>query len=386
MKAIIHGRIVAENEILRGQVLLYDEQIRRIIPEAEFDPASAAEIFDAAGQYVSPGFINMHIHGCCGVDVMDDEDGALEIMCRAMAATGVTAFLPTTMTYDIPRINRSLQRIRQGMQSTAGSRILGAHVEGPFINATYKGAQAAQNIMTADFSLLAPYREVVKVITLAPECLSDLDFIRLCRDCGMIVSLGHSAANYEQAAAAFAAGASHVTHMFNAMGPLHHRNPGLLGAAMTLPVSCEIIADNIHVHPIVQQLVYRAKNRRDIILITDSMRACLLPDGESELGGQKVLVKNGKATLADGTIAGSVLTMNQAVKNFKDNTGASLAETVAMASANPARELGLPAGAIVPGKWADLVIFDKDITICRTIVNGQVVYDRLADGGLESLL
>ena len=184
--------------------------------------------------------------------------------------------------------------------------------------------------------------------------------------------MGHSAATYEEALGAIGAGASHITHLFNAMSGLHHRKPGLVGAALDSPATVELICDNIHVHPMLQRLVYQIKGPHKIILITDAMRAAGLGDGESELGGQKVFVHSGKATLADGTIAGSVLTMNMAVHNFLTNTGASLPEVINMVTLNPAKELGLSSslGSLEPGKYADLTIFDEAFQIKQTFVNG----------------
>lgn len=378
MKAIIHGKVIRENKIWENQVILYDDKITDVLPETEFSPEMADEIIDANGRYVSPGFINVHIHGCCGVDAMDDDDKALDKMREILPKTGVTAFLPTTMTYDFPKIYRSLDRIKRAMGKSGGAVVLGAHVEGPFISTTYKGAQAAKNIVQADFSLLEQYKGVMKIITLAPEKLMDYSFVEFCRQYGICVSMGHSEADYEQALAAIDAGVSHVTHLFNAMPPLHHRKPGIIGAVLDSDVNCELIADNVHVHPALQRMVYRSKAPEHIILITDSMRACMLPDGKSELGGQDVFVENQVARLADGTIAGSVLTMDQAIKRFWDNTGANLAEVVGMASANPAKELGIfdECGSIDIGKNADLVIFDQNLTVFTTMVKGKKVYTR----------
>lgn len=376
MKAIVHGKIIRENKIWENQVLLYDDKITALLPETEFSPAMAEEIIDANGRYVSPGFINVHIHGCCGVDAMDDDDTALDKMREILPKTGVTAFLPTTMTYDFPKIYRSLDRIKRAMGENGGAAVLGAHVEGPFISVKYKGAQAEKNIAQADFLCLEQYKDVMKIITLAPEKLADYTFVERCRQNGICVSIGHSDADYDQALAAIHAGISHVTHLFNAMPPLHHRKPGIIGAVLDSEVNCELIADNVHVHPALQRMVYRAKSPANIILVTDSMRACMLPDGKSELGGQDVFVENQVARLADGTIAGSVLTMDQAVKRFWENTGANIAEVVAMASSNPAKELGLfgERGSIDVGKNADFVIFDEDVAVFATIVKGEKIY------------
>ena len=386
MKAIVNGCLLVPGEDghfvgQRGLAVLYDERIEALVPQAELAAGeSGLEIVDAAGCYVAPGFLNIHIHGCGGADTMDDCAEALPCMQRLQARTGVTAFLPTTMTYDFPRIYRAFARIRTAMKGKfGGARILGCHMEGPFINAAHKGAQAAENIVSADFERLAPYQDILRIVTLAPEELKgDYRFIEACRRAGILVSIGHSSADYETACEAIRHGAGHITHLFNAMTGLHHRRPGIVGAALAGNAVCELIADNVHVHPAAQRIVYAAKRGQNIVLITDSMRACMQGDGVSELGGQKVFVKGQTATLADGTIAGSVLTMDRAVKNFAENTGAGLAAVVELVTRVPAEELGLAAdfGVLAPGRYADLVIFDEKVQIQRTIVGGKAVYEK----------
>lgn len=252
-------------------------------------------------------------------------------------------------------------------------------MEGPFISQAYKGAQKAENISAADFSWLEPYADVVKIITLAPETLKDRSFLEQCAAHHIIVSVGHSAASYEEVRSIMAdCPFYHITHLFNAMTPLHHRKPGIVGAALLDPhAHCELICDNLHVHPAAQELVYRMKGQDGIILITDSLRACLLADGESELGGQKVFVHHGEARLADGTLAGSIAPMNEVVHHFLENSKAPLHEVIAMATANPARDLGVfeQLGSLEPGKLADIVLVSPDdFQVKKTLIDGQVVY------------
>lgn len=379
MKAIINGIIILPDELVTGQVLMYDDKISQIIPRSEWHAGWCTDLINAQGGFVSPGFINEHIHGCAGCDTMDESPEALLTMSKALPATGVTAFVPTTMTYEQGRVEQVLAAVRNACTQAKGARILGAHMEGPFISTAYKGAQKDDNIVKPDFSWLAPYKDVIKIITLAPEVIPSHHFLRECEENGIILSFGHSGADYDQALEAMAGVEScHVSHLFNAMSPLHHRAPGLAGAALTQDdVHCELICDNIHVHPAMQKLVYKAKGRDGIILITDSMRACLLGDGESELGGQKVFVQNGQARLADGSLAGSVLTMDQAVMNFLGNTGASLPDTIAMATINPAKDLGVydRMGSLEAGKNADFTIFDETGKITYTVIGGETVFD-----------
>lgn len=383
MKAIINGRVLIPDrdghfKIMSEHAVLYNEKIEDILPMRRFCQQQTEEILDAEGSYIGPGFINMHIHGCAGFDVMDNSHEALKNIGKYQAETGVTAFLPTTMTYDFPRIYKALDCINDFVKNDdgKGAAVLGCHMEGPFINSERKGAQAAEDIVTADFAKIEKYKDVIRMITIAPEMLhDDCTFVEQCRKNNIIVSIGHSSADYDTAVKAIKEqGITHVTHLFNAMTPLHHRKPGIAGAAMDTNAYCELIADNVHVHPALQRMLYRAKDKDRIILITDSMRACMLGDGESELGGQKVFVKGQKAVLADKTIAGSVLTMDRAIANFAVNNNAGLPEVIELATKNPAQELGMydRIGSIEKGKQADIVVFGEDVRIKNVIIKGQL--------------
>ena len=410
--AILNGRLVSGDKIMEDCALLFSNTIIGIVSRETLDAAwrngkswqgKALTLTDACGHYVSPGFINLHIHGCAGADTMDAKEDTLTIMSRFLAQTGVTSFLPTTMTSDMPAIYKALGEIRNKMtvmtrrrdekHGTApddtimeeervrlpGAKVLGAYLEGPFINSEYKGAQKKDFIIPADFSCIKDFADVIKVVALAPETLGQgrlQAFLMRCKARNIIVSLGHSAATYDAAKKAVDAGASHVTHLCNAMTGLHHRTPGLLGAALDTDVTCELIADDLHVHPAVQRIIYRNKGAAELELITDSIRACGLPDGVSELGGQTVYVRNGEARLSDGTLAGSVATLNKAMAIFRKNTGATVPETVRMVTENQAQELGLfeKLGSMSPGASADITVFDEDFTIIRTFVDGREVY------------
>lgn len=386
MKAIINGRFIIPDEtghfaVEEGLALFFNEKIRAIRPAATVSAAEREELeacIDARGAYVSPGFLNVHIHGCVGADTMDDDPEAIRKMQLFQARTGVTAFLPTTMTYDFPTLGRAFRHVREAMAREEGARVLGCHMEGPFISPAKKGAQAEKNIAKADFAKIAPYQDIVKIITVAPEELHDGgQFIADCHAHGIVVSLGHTAADYATARQAIEEyGAKHITHLFNAMTGLHQRRPGVVGAALDTDANCELIVDNVHIHPAVQRIVYRLK-KDHLILITDSLRACGLDDGRpSELGGQKVFVKGTLATLEDGTIAGSVLCMNDGLRIFRENTGAPIEEVVTAVTKTPAKELGLygELGSLSAGKNADITIFDDALTIKHTIVAGRDAY------------
>ena len=267
----------------------------------------------------------------------------------------------------LEKIYRALERIRAGKNFSHGAKILGAHVEGPFISKKFKGAQSEENILPTDFTLFEKYLDVIKIMTVAPENLSIIPK-------NFILSIGHSAATYEIAMAAIARGAKNITHLFNAQTGLHHRKPGIVGAALDSNAIVELIADNVHVHPAAQRLVAKIKPRSEIILITDSFRACGVGEGISELGGQKVFVKGNRATLEDGTIAGSIAKMNEVLKNFCANTGFDVAAGVELITKNPAVNLNVfdRIGSLEIGKAADITLFDDDFNIIKTFVNGNL--------------
>lgn len=390
MQAIINGKIIVERDdgrftLLEHHVLLFDKSIIQLVPANYFAHSQVdGEIIDAAGLYVSPGFIDTHIHGCGGADTMDEDDTALSTMAKIKAQTGVTSFLPTTMTYDMPRVYRALDRIKAYMENDndkhIGAKIIGCHMEGPFINSKYKGAQAEKDIIPADFSLIEKYADIVKVITIAPELLSsDSDFIKSCNERGINVSLGHSAAGYEEATDALERGVNRFTHLFNGqMTGMHHRKPGAVGAAMDRDSFVELILDNIHVVPAMQRLAAKVKGLGQLVAITDSMRAAGLGDGESELGGQKVFVKDGKATLADGTIAGSVASMDTCVRNLAQSLNIPVWQAVECATMTVAKSIGMQneIGRLAEGLAADIVLFDDNVDIKMTIIDGITVYKK----------
>ncbi len=376
LKAIYNAKIITADRVLANHAVVYTDKIVAVIPADGLAAYALADRIDAGGLYLAPGFIDLHMHGCAGVDTMDDNESALAVMSRILPTTGVTAFLPTTMTMPLASITAALARIRSLMGHSPGAGILGCHLEGPFINPAYKGAQAEQHILAPDFGLFAGYADVIKIITLAPELPGSLAFIREAAEQNIVVAIGHSAASYEQALAAVAAGAAHITHTFNALAIPNHREPGVLGVITDSQVTCELIADNIHVHPAMQRLLFKLAGQARLLLITDAMRACLMPDGNYELGGQPVRVDKGTARLDNGAIAGSVVTLNQAVANFRQTSGLPLPAVIALVTSNPAGRLGLARqkGRLEPGFDADMVIFDENITPAVTTVGGKSVY------------
>ncbi len=345
-------------------------------------PPVDAPMWDLAGALLAPGLIDLHTHGALGADTMDATPEALERMARFYAAHGVTAFLATTMTAPQEEILAALGTIAAVRASgTGGAALLGAHIEGPYLDVERRGCHDPAQLRRAE---AAEYRRlfesgVVRLITLAPEYPEHEALIRYAVEKGAVVSLGHSRASYEVARRAVELGASQVTHLFNAMDALHHRAPGLVGAALTLEaLDCQLIADNIHIHPAVLRLVVQAKGVDRVILVTDAMSATGMPDGEYVLGNISVTVRGGAPRTADGTLAGSTLTMERAVANIMAATGLPLEAAWKMGSAVPARALGLGhrKGAIAVGMDADLVALDEAGGVRLTVVGGQIVFRR----------
>lgn len=379
MKAIINGKIIKKDAILENYVLIFDEKIEKIIPSKEFENISKnMEKIDAQGKYVSPGFLDLHIHGAGGKDTMDGDMEALGVISQTIASTGVTGFLATTMTMSREKINKALDAIQSMIKEPiTGARILGAHMEGPFINLKYKGAQNEEYVTEPQYDYIAGYEDIIRIITIAPEKDENFKFIKRVKETtNILLSIGHSDASYEIANEAVKYGVSRATHLFNAMNSLHHRKPGILGVVFNSHITCELIADKIHVHPALFGTLIHIKGKDKVILITDSIRAGCIKEGISELGGQKIIVKNNSARLEDGTLAGSVLTLNKAVQNIYENTDLTLFEAVALASYNPAKDIGLDEkkGSLEVGKDSDIILFDEDFCVSCTIVEGKTVY------------
>ena len=379
MKAIVGGKIILTDRIVEGAALLYTDVIRGIVP-ADQVPAEAT-VIDAAGGYVSPGLIDMHIHGYLGRDVCDGEEESIRTISRGLLEAGVTGYLPTTMTVDMAVIRRALEvcrALREESKTWQGSTILGVHAEGPFINESKKGAQDAAHIRKPDAAFVKEYADVIKTITLAPETdTADFAAIReITRDTDVVVSMGHTAADYATAMAGVDAGVRHVTHLFNAMTPLTHRAPGVVTAALKADVSCELIVDTYHVDAALYDLLWRLKGRR-LCFITDCLPAGGLPEGEYTLGGQKIVSKDNLCRLEDGTIAGSILRLNRGVWNAYTHSSIPLWECVNCGSLNPATVLGIAdrKGSLEVGMDADILITDEQFEVKQTIIGGVVQYE-----------
>lgn len=329
---------------------------------------------------IVPGLIDIQVNGAYGCDFTNDGSTVNKVGLR-LPETGVTAFMPTVITSDFASYPARLAQISEAMQAAqAGqARVLGVHLEGPYLSVKRKGAHPPEYIRPIDASEIRRWagHPAVRTVTLAVELEGALEAVRALREMGKIVSIGHSNATYEEAVAGFAAGANWATHLYNAQSPLLHREPGLMGAILVSQVPCGVIADGIHSHPAMVNLAWKAKGADGITLVTDCMAAMGMPPGHYMLGHYDTIVTPDSARLADGTLAGSILQMDQAVKNMMAFTGCSLAEAVYMASTTPARLLGLErAGALLPGYAADIAVLSAEVDVTHTFVAGKLAYQK----------
>lgn len=379
MKAFKDALVYVEGEGLKKTNLIFGERIGA----TEGEIGNAEVISLPEGAFVLPGFIDEHIHGAGGADAMDGTMSALKTIAETVAAEGTTGFLATTMTQSKENILKAMRAVKEYREAAPaeGARLLGVHLEGPFIAAAHKGAQPLEYVAKPDIKTFGEYNEAsgnaIKIVTLAPEEEGAEEFIAYLAASDIVPSIGHTGAKCADIRRAIKAGAKNVTHTYNAQSPLHHREIGTVGSALLFDeLNAELIADTIHVSVPAIQLLVKCKPAGRLTLITDAMRAKGLSDGESELGGQVVIVKGGEARLKDGTLAGSVLRMNRAVGNLVEKAGVPLLQAVDYATINPARTLGIDAeaGSIRAGKRADFAVLNDRFDVLYTIRGGRVVY------------
>ena len=354
MKAVVNGKIVLKNGVLENKVIVFDKKIIDICDEVPTN----CEIIDAKENYVCPGLIDIHIHGCKGFDAMDEDENAVEIISKGLAETGVTSFLPTTMTMSPERIYKAFDNIIKAKNKS---------IKGKYI---YKPS----------FDFIKDYTDIIKVISYSPEEDKDFEFTKqVKKETDIVLSICHSDASYSTGKEAKDLGVTNITHLFNGMTPLNHRNPGVVGLGLMSDMYCELIADKIHINKELFQFVINSKGKDKLVLITDSMRAGCMPDGEYDLGGQTVYVKDNYARIASGSLAGSVLTLNKAVYNFKENTNLNIYEAINLASLNPAKSIKVDykKGSLEIGKDADIAIFNENMDCLATIVEGDTIYNKI---------
>ena len=376
MKCIINGKLVLADKVLEGYAITFGERIEAIVPQTQINTADC-EVIDAEGKLVAPGLVDIHIHGYLGEDASDGSTDGLKKMAAGIAKNGVTSWCPTTMTIAMEEIKAAFDTARCVKAETEpyGAKILGINCEGPFVNPSKKGAQPEEFILPPDGDFIIDNADIVKLFTVAPEMEGGEECIKKVYEDGrVLVSMGHTNASFDEANKGINSGVRHTTHLFNAMTSLLHRNPGVVGAALSdEKVSCELIADTFHVNPGLYKMVHKLKGEK-LCLITDCMRAGGMPDGDYTLGGQPVVKKGIQCLLPDGTIAGSVLKLNNAVKNLLDHTELTLPEAFACASLNPATAIkeDKNIGSLEVGKLADIIICDDEINVEATYINGEL--------------
>lgn len=382
MKGFKNSWILTEKGKIKGNLVIENGLIKSIGDESSSDLVELDE-----NLIVIPGFIDEHIHGAAGSDAMDGTIEDLNKIACALASEGTTGFLATTMTQSPENIKKALNAVKEYRMKniSEGAEILGVHLEGPFIAKEHVGAQPIEYVQEPSVLNFKQYEEAsgntIKIVTLAPEVEGASDLIKYLKSKNIVASIGHTGAKYADVERAVLAGATNATHTYNAMKAIHHREVGTVGSTFLFDeLNAEIICDGIHVSSPAIRLLYKNKPHNKFTLITDAMRAKHMPDGDYELGGQPVIVKNGEARLHDGTLAGSVLKMNLAVKNVMKFLNLPLEEVVKYATINPAYNLGVDdvIGSIKEGKLANLVVVDNDLNVYMTIRNGIVVYKREA--------
>ncbi|WP_432724211.1 N-acetylglucosamine-6-phosphate deacetylase [Staphylococcus equorum] len=376
---IENGRIYTEEEIIeRGYIIVKDDKITDV---GKGGYEGALTTYDAQGQHVLPGFIDIHMHGGYGEDAMDASYDGLKHLAESLLSEGTTSFLATTMTQSDENITKALENIieyQKQQNVLKAADIVGMHLEGPFISEHKVGAQNPAYVQRPSIEKVQQFQKTannqIKVITFAPEVEGANETLEALHN-QIRFSIGHTVATFDETNEAVARGAKHVTHLYNAGTPFEHREPGVFGAAWTNDsLSTELIVDGIHSHPTAIQIAYKQKGNTRFFLITDAMRAKGMPDGEYDLGGQNVIVKGSEARLASGALAGSILKMNEGLKNLIQYTGDSLDNLWRVTSLNQAIALNIESqkGSLKVGKDADIVIVDDEITVQTTIKAGAI--------------
>ncbi len=369
-----------DEKIEHGHLYIENGLIHNIMCEGEAVELGDIPAIDASGLSVIPGFIDGHIHGAKGADVMDATEEALDTMAKVLPKEGTTSFLATTITQSKKNISKALRNIANYENKSGQAEIIGVHLEGPFINKEKKGAQPEDFILEPTIDQFKEWQRLagnkIKTITMAPELNPDGEVIHYLFKHGINVSAGHTSATFSDMQRAVEQGVRQVTHLCNAMTGIHHRDIGVVGAAFLLDsIRAELIADGIHVNPDMIKIIYQNIGSDRLMLITDAMRAKCMSAGTYDLGGQDVIIDNARAILEDGTLAGSILKLKDAAKLMLDIESVTMQDIIKMASENPAKQIGIfkRKGSITEGKDADLLIVDEKFNIIYTICRGEII-------------
>jgi N-acetylglucosamine-6-phosphate deacetylase len=381
---ILNANLITQNQIIKGQNVVIENGKIIEINSSLLKTESGSVQIQAKDSFLCPGFIDIHFHGALGKDTMDADIASLQVLSNYCAEHGVTSFYPTTWAARPADIMLAINNVKANQKKLTGAQALGMHIEGPYLNMNFKGAQLQSMIRNP---IKKEYREwfdsgVVKLITCAPEITGGMAFIQEAVKQGVRISIGHSGATYEQVIEAADRGASQATHLFNGMHGLHHRDPGTVGGLLDDGrITAQIICDGVHLHPAIVRFTLKTKAASKVILITDSIRGAGLADGYYEHKGQKITVRNGIALTPEGGLSGSTLSMDTAIRNAMKFTGKSISEIIAMATCTPAASMGISnmKGFLQAGYDADLVLLNEQWLVEKTIINGKIIYARNQD-------
>ncbi len=384
--ALVGGTLITPFRVVNNGTLVIDNgRIYELGKSSDIDLPDDCEAIDVSGKMITPGFIDLLVHGGGGAGFADPEEGSIETVSKYFLEHGSTTVLASLFAKPTEKLLSDLRRLADYIEAHPDSNIKGIHMEGPYLNKALKGAMNENYLWQPSIEswneMWDASKGHIKIMTIAPELPGATKVMREAAEKGVVLSIGHSMATYDDIEYAIDNGAAHVTHMFNAMRPFHHRTPGvILGALLRNELKIELIADTLHVHPAVMELLLKLKGANGIILVSDSIRAGGMHEGEYEFADQKVIMKAKKAYLEDGTLAGSTLTLNAAVKNMVETANAKITEAVRMASLNGAKVVALDhkKGILAAGRDADIVVLDDNYDVEMTIIQGKIAYKREA--------
>ncbi len=382
--ALIGGKIITPfRTVKNGTLVIEDGVISELGKISDVMIPDGCKLIDVSGRTVAPGFVDLLVHGGGGVGFADEEPDSIERASQYFLRHGSTTLLASLYAKPKEELLADLRRVADHIQKNPDSNVFGIHMEGPYLNPSLKGAMNEDYLWTPSVEswewMWEASRGLIKIMTIAPELPGAIDVMRAAARKGVVLSIGHSMATYDEIELAIDNGAAHVTHIFNAMSPFHHRDPGvILGSLLRNELKIELIADTLHVHPAVMEFLLKLKGANGIVLITDSIRAGGMHEGEYEFADQKVFMKEQKAYLADGTLAGSTLTLNKAIKNMIQTANAKETDAFRMASLNGAKVLNVEnkKGILAAGKDGDIVVLNDDYEVELTIMKGKIVYQK----------